>query len=323
MNIDSVTITEVCPRDGFQNLPGFLETDIKVKVINKLIDCAFKQIEVSSFVHPRAIPQLQDAETVFKKIKRNENVKFRALVPNLRGLERAIGSNVDKVKLMLSATDSHSLSNANCLTESALEGFKPLVKRGLETNVTITGSISVAFGCPYEGKVPLKRVIEICEKYEELGVDEISLADTAGMANPFLTKKVVKELYKQFPNFKFSLHMHNTRGMAFANIVAAYEEGVRDFDSSVAGFGGCPYSPNASGNISTEDLVHGFEEMGIRTGIDLDRVLEIGNYLKKLYREHVDSFVLKAGKNSDLKISPKKQRKKADITGESKSKKFL
>ncbi|WP_209300611.1 hydroxymethylglutaryl-CoA lyase [Lentibacillus salicampi] len=309
MSTETVTITEVCPRDGFQNLPRVLDTDVKVRVINELIDCGFNQIEVSSFVHPKAIPQLQDAEEVFEKINRNENVTFRALVPNLKGLERAITSKVEKIKLMLSASDSHSLSNANCLTAEALEGFKPLVEKCSENRVTLTGSISVAFGCPYEGKVPLKRLIDICKKYGELGIKEISLADTAGMANPVLTRKVVKELYKQFPDFKFSLHMHNTRGMAFANIVAAYEEGIRDFDSSVAGFGGCPYSPNASGNISTEDLVHGFEEMGISTGIDLDKVLETGRCLGKLYNGHVDSFILKAGKNSDLKISPKQQSK--------------
>ncbi|WP_138418168.1 hydroxymethylglutaryl-CoA lyase [Aquibacillus sediminis] len=306
---DEVVITEVCPRDGFQSLPEFIGTEEKLNIINGLIGCGFKQMEVSSFVHPKAIPQLKDAEEVFNKMKKNNNVSLRALVPNLKGLERAINSNVDKVKLMLSATDSHSLSNANCRTIEGLENFKPILNRALNSSVKITGSISVAFGCPYEGKVSLDRLLFICEKYGELGVKEISLADTAGMANPVLTKKVIRELTRRFNDFKFTLHLHNTRGMAFANAVAAYEQGVREFDSSAGGLGGCPYSPNASGNISSEDLVHGFEEMGINTGISLNKLIEVSKYIESKFSQHTDSFILKAGTNSDLHLSPRGQNK--------------
>ena len=304
-----VTITEVCPRDGFQSLKENIPSDKKVRIINELMECGFKQIEVTSFVHPKAIPQLKDADEVLKRINRKEGVLLRALVPNLRGLERAIAAGVDKIKLMLSATDSHSLSNANRKTMEAMKQFEPLVEKAKDTSIKVSGSISVAFGCPYEGDVPIERHIMICQKYDELGIRDISLADTTGMANPVKVKKVVASLKEQFPHFHFSLHLHNTRGMAFANAVAGLEEGITDFDSSAAGLGGCPYAPNASGNIASEDLVHGFEEMGIRTGIDLDRLIAVGKDLSKDYPEQADSFVLKAGKVSDLHIAPKGQTK--------------
>lgn len=304
-----VSITEVCPRDGFQSLPNFIPTDKKVEIVNGLMSCGFKEIEVTSFVHPKAIPQLKDASELLTKVKRNSNVKFRALIPNLKGLERAIEVKVDKVKLMLSATDSHSISNANCLTSEALKGFDPLVDKANEHNMTVSGSISVAFGCPYEGEVPIERLLFIAGQYSELGINNVSLADTTGMANPKKIKNVVQALNENFPQMKFSLHLHNTRGMAFANVVAGLEEGLTAFDSSAAGIGGCPYAPNASGNIATEDIVHGLEEMGIKTGVDLDKVIEVAKKLSQKFPGHSDSFILKAGKSSDLSLPPGKQNK--------------
>jgi len=304
-----VIISEVCPRDGFQALPNNVPTEVKVDIINDILTCGFKQLEVTSFVHPKAVPQMKDADDVLKQINRPDGVILRALVPNLRGLERAIAANVDKVKLMLSATDSHSLNNANAKTYEAMKDFETITKRASETDIKVAASISVAFGCPYEGSVPLDRHIEICNRYEQLGIREISLADTTGMATPVSIKRVVSTLHEQFPNFKFSLHLHNTRGMAFANAVAGLEEGIVDFDSAVGGLGGCPYAPNASGNIATEDIVHGFEEMGIQTGVDLDLVLGIAKKIAGLYPNQTDSFLLKAGKSSDLHIAPGKQEK--------------
>ncbi|HHY22146.1 MAG TPA: hydroxymethylglutaryl-CoA lyase [Bacilli bacterium] len=304
-----VIIAEVCPRDGFQSLPESVPTEEKVEIINRIFECGFKQVEVTSFVHPKAVPQMKDADEVLQKINRPKDVILRALVPNLRGLERAIAAKVDKVKLMLSATDSHSLNNANAKTFDAMAGFEPLAKRAEGTAVKVGGSISVAFGCPYEGFVPIERHIEICKRYEQLGIIDISLADTTGMANPVSIKRVIHSLRIQFPNFNFSLHLHNTRGMAFANAVAGLEEGIIDFDSSAAGLGGCPYAPNASGNIATEDLVHGFEEMGIKTNIDLDKVIALAKDLQTRYPQYADSFLLKAGKCSDLHIAPTGQTK--------------
>lgn len=303
------TISEVCPRDGFQALPNNVPTEVKVDIINDILTCGFKQLEVTSFVHPKAVPQMKDADEVLQKINRIDDVTLRALVPNLRGLERAIEANVDKVKLMLSATDSHSLHNANAKTYDAMKDFDAIVKRGNETGIIVAASISVAFGCPYEGEVPIERHLEITKRYEQLGITEVSLADTTGMATPVSIRRVVSKLREKFPHFDFSLHLHNTRGMAFANAVAGLQEGIVDFDSSVGGLGGCPYAPNASGNIATEDIVHGFEEMGIETGINLDRVLSVAKALDKRYPSQIDSFVLKAGKNSDLHIAPGGQKK--------------
>lgn len=307
-----VIISEVCPRDGFQALPEIVSTDKKVEIINDILKCGFKQLEVTSFVHPRAVPQMKDADEVLQQINRPDDVVLRALVPNLRGLERAIAAKVDKVKLMLSATDSHSLHNANAKTYDAMKDFSAIVERASETDVIVAASISVAFGCPYEGHVPLERHIEIAKRYEQLGITEISLADTTGMATPVSVKRVVSTLQEKFPEFKFSLHLHNTRGMAFANAVAGLEEGIVDFDSAVGGLGGCPYAPNASGNIATEDIVHGFEEMGIQTGVDLDKVLEVAKKLANLFPGQTDSFLLQAGKSSDLHIAPGKQEKIGD-----------
>jgi hydroxymethylglutaryl-CoA lyase len=304
-----VTITEVCPRDGFQSVSEWIPTEEKVRIINQLIDCGYKQIEVTSFVHPKAIPQLKDADEVMKRIKRSEHVKLRALVPNTRGLERAIAAGVDKVKLMLSASDSHSISNANCKTLEAFERFEPLVELAEKSGMKVGGSISVAFGCPYEGETPVERLVLICERYRSLGIKEVSLADTTGMANPIQIRNNVRELMKRFPDFTFSLHLHNTRGMAFANAVAGWEEGIVHFDSSAGGLGGCPYAPGASGNIASEDLIHGFEEMGIYTGVSLDKVLVAAKDVQQSLPKYVDSFLLKAGKCSDLSASPKAQQK--------------
>ena len=304
VNQEPVIITEVCPRDGFQSIHEWIPTETKVNIINQLMNCGYQQIEVTSFVHPKAIPQLKDADEVLTKINRSKQVKLRALVPNLRGLERAIAVGVDKAKLMLSASDSHSLSNANCTTEEALQRFEPLIARAQESAIDISGSISVAFGCPYEGEVPVERLVMICTRYRAFGIQEISLADTTGMANPMKIKRNVRELKKRFPDVTFSLHLHNTRGMAFANAVAGWEEGIRHFDSSTGGLGGCPYAPGASGNIASEDLIHGFEEMGIATNISLDEVLHVAQHMKQILPQYMDSFLLKAGKISDLSARP-------------------
>lgn len=303
----AVIITEVCPRDGFQSISESVPTEEKIAIINELIECGFPQLEVTSFVHPKAIPQLKDADEVLQKITRVKDVKLRALVPNVRGLERAITAKVDKVKLMLSASDSHSLSNANCTTSEALEKYEPLITRAQEAGIEVSGSISVAFGCPYEGDIPIERLAMISERYETYGVKQISLADTTGMANPLKIKKTVRVLQEKFPEIVFSLHLHNTRGMAFANAVAGWEEGIIHFDSSTGGLGGCPYAPGASGNIATEDLIHGFEEMGVQTNISLDQVLKVAKSIQQKLPKHVDSFLLKAGKSSDLTASPKGQ----------------
>ena len=310
--MEKVNISEVSPRDGFQIIKELIPTKKKIAYINSLVDCGFTQIEVSSFVHPLAVPQLSDAKEVFQEIKRQDGVVFRALIPNLRGLYRAIEVGVDKVKLMLSATDSHSLHNTNAKTFEAMKDFQEIYETASTEGVKVAGSIAVAFGCAYEGKVPVSRHLEICEAYDRIGIRDISLADTTGMGNPYLIKEIISTLKKEFPHFNFSLHLHNTRGMAFANAVAGYEVGIRDFDSSIGGIGGCPYLPLAAGNISTEDLVHGFEEMGIPTGVNLDKVISLARKNEQEFSNYVNSFVMKAGPNKELSIAPGKQVKKGE-----------
>ena len=306
---NKVNIWEVLPRDGFQMESKWIPTEEKIRIIKNLASTGIKHIEVTSFVHPRAIPQLKDAEEVVARVKDLEDIQFRALVPNLRGAQRAIDSGINKIKLLLSATDSHSLSNSNCLVSEAQEGLLPIVELAASKGVKVGGSITVAFGCPYEGKVPLEKIISIVEHYQGLGVTDISLADTVGMGNPKQVSKMLSVLKEKFPLFKFSLHLHNTRGMALANAVAALQQGVTDFDSSTAGLGGCPYAPNAAGNIPTEDLIHAFHEMGVDTGIDLDKVLEVAKDIKQTIGHDGGSFLLQAGPNYKLSAKPKGQTK--------------
>ncbi|WP_260287397.1 hydroxymethylglutaryl-CoA lyase [Peribacillus aracenensis] len=306
---DEVNIWEVLPRDGFQMEDKWIPTEEKIRIIRALANTGIKHIEVTSFVHPRAIPQLKDAEEVVKRVQDLDGVKFRALVPNLRGAERAINAGMKKIKILLSATDSHSLSNSNCMVEEAQMDHLPIVELAGKNGVEVGGSIAVAFGCPYEGKVPLEKIVSILEGYKDMGVNEVSLADTAGMGNPKQVSEMLSIIRGLFPSFKFTLHLHNTRGMAFANAVAALQQGVTDFDSSTTGLGGCPYAPNAAGNIPTEDIVHGFHEMGIRTAINLDSLLEVASNIKSTMGHDGGSFILKAGPNDRLHSKPKGQKK--------------
>jgi hydroxymethylglutaryl-CoA lyase len=304
-----VTICEVAPRDGFQAETDWIPTEQKIRIVRELAKTGIQSMEITSFVHPRAIPQLKDAEEVVKSVQDLMNIKFRALVPNVRGAQRAIDAGIKKLKLMLSATDSHSLSNANCLVEEAQNGFAPIIELAEKHGVKVGGSISVAFGCPYEGKVPIYRIAEIVERYITLGIDEISLADTTGMANPKQVFDMLGQLKEDFPNMTFSMHLHNTRGMAISNAVAALQQGIVQFDSSIAGLGGCPYAPGATGNISTEDLVHTFEEMGVETGINLGSLINVAKDVKQTIGHDGGSYMLQAGPCSQLHAKPMEQEK--------------
>ena len=303
-----VIICEVSPRDGFQAEHDWIPTETKVDIIRKLATTGIKSMEISSFVHPLAIPQLKDAEQVVAQTQDITDIKFRALVPNVRGAQRAIDVGIKKLKLMLSATDSHSLSNANATVEEAQNSLEPIIELAMKNNVKVGGSISVAFGCPYGGIVPIEKLLPIMERYKKMGITEVSLADTTGMANPSQVYNYIGVLKVLFPNITFSLHLHDTRGMAFANAVAALQQGVVNFDSSIAGLGGCPYAPGATGNIASEDLVHAFEEMGIDTGIDLDHMIDVSKHVIRLLGKTTkNSYMLQAGPNSKLRSKPTRQ----------------
>ncbi|MHA6251840.1 hydroxymethylglutaryl-CoA lyase [Oceanobacillus sp. CAU 1775] len=305
-----VTICEVAPRDGLQSIEKWIPTDDKVGIVRGIAKTGIKSIEITSFVHPKAIPQLKDAEEVVKAtIDELEGINLRALVPNLRGAERAYGVGIKKLKTMLSATDSHSLSNANAKVVDAQNQLTPIFEYATKNNIEVMGSISVAFGCSFEGVVPVERLIDIIKRYKDAGVTEISLADSTGMAQPkqvYNTLAIVKE---EFPNIEFSMHFHNTRGMALANIFSALQQGVTMYDSSIGGIGGCPYLPNATGNVATEDLVHMLDEMGVETGIDLGRLIETAKDVRKTAGVSGDSYMLTAGPSANLHTKPTGQQK--------------
>jgi hydroxymethylglutaryl-CoA lyase len=309
---DKAVICEVAPRDGFQAEKEWIPTETKVKIIRKLAETGISHMEVTSFVHPKAIPQLRDAEEVVHQVQDLTNVTFRALVPNLTGARRAIHAGIKKLKLMLSATESHSMSNANSSVKEVQAGFLPILELADRHGVFVSGSISVAFGCPYEGVVPVERIEEIVHDYQRIGIKEISLADTTGMANPKQVYEYLGKLRSSFPEMTFSMHLHNTRGMALANAIAALQQGVIHFDASAAGLGGCPYAPGATGNIATEDLVHAFHEMGVMTGIHLDSLLSAAKYVAANIGHDGGSLVLKAGPCSTLYAKPDSQKKLVD-----------
>ncbi|WHY92864.1 hydroxymethylglutaryl-CoA lyase [Neobacillus cucumis] len=304
-----VVICEVAPRDGFQAEKTWIPTEKKIAIIKKLATTGIQSMEITSFVHPKAIPQLKDAEEVVRQSQELTGIKFRALVPNAKGAQRAIDAGIKKLKLMLSATDSHSLSNANCLTKEAMEGFAPIIELAEKHDVKVGGSISVAFGCSFEGKVPINRLGDIVERYIGYGIEEISLADSTGMANPRQVYQTVGQLRNKFPEMTFTMHLHNTRGMAIANAVAAMQQGIVHFDSSITGLGGCPYAPGATGNVATEDLVHTLSEMGIETGIDLGTILNVAKEVKQIIGHDGGSYMLQAGPCSQLHEAPDSQQK--------------
>lgn len=303
-------ICEVAPRDGFQAINDqWIPTEEKVSIIRSLAETGVTTIEITSFVHPKAIPQLKDATEVVRSCNDLKNIKFRALVPNVKGAERAIEAGIKKIKLMLSATDSHSISNANCGTEEAQNGYYPIIELAQMKGIEVGGSISVAFGCPFEGKVPQERINQIVYRYESMGVKEISLADSTGAANPKQVYEMLGHLRNTFPDILFTLHLHNTRGLAIANAVSALQQGIVHFDSSIAGLGGCPYLPGATGNVATEDLVYTFHEMGVETGIDLKKVIHTAKAVKQKLGCDSESYMLKAGPSSLLHTKVTSQRK--------------
>jgi hydroxymethylglutaryl-CoA lyase len=303
----AVEVNEVGPRDGFQAEEEFIPTGRKVEVVDALSRTGVAAIQVTSVVHPKAVPQLADAEAVMARIERAPGVRYTVLVPNLHGAERAVPMNADGWELMLSVTDSHSRSNANRSTDEALKGMEPVVALARENGVEVTGSLATALGCPFEGRVPFERVLYVAEAYRAMKVMRISVADTVGVADPRLVFDTMSRLKERLPDVRLGLHLHNTRGMALANVLAALQAGVTQFDSSVGGLGGCPFAPGATGNISTEDLVHMLDLMGVRSGVDLDSMLAVAREVSEVVRHPLESAVARAGKASDLHEAPQTQ----------------
>jgi len=287
-------IHEVATRDGFQMEPVFVPTEEKVALVNALSRTGLAKIEVTSFTSPRAIPALKDAEAVMALIDRVPGVEYAALVPNVRGCERALSSRVDEINVVMSASQSHNRANLRMSCEQSLEQFAAIVKE-VAGQAQINASMSTAFGCPFDGEVPDDRVLELVARYVDIGIDRVTLCDTTGMANPAQVKRVCGAVATRFPELTLTAHFHNTRGMGLANAVAALEAGIVRFDASLGGLGGCPYAPGASGNVCTEDLVHMFQAMGCDTGVDLERLLEAARRMPAIVGHEVPGQVLKAG----------------------------
>lgn len=299
-----VFVREVGPRDGLQAEDGWVETEDKVRLINRLSRCGFQRIEATSFVHPKAIPQLRDAEQIMAGLDRVPWVRYECIVPNAKGAERAVRAGVDKIGLFISATETHNQSNVRMSIADSLHQIRGVVDVATEAGVSLKGSVSVAFGCPYEGEVLIDQVFRVIRGYYELGIREILLGDTTGMGNPVQVGRMVRAIQREFPDVALTLHFHDTRGTGLANVLAGLEAGVQQYDSSVGGLGGCPYAPGATGNIATEDLVYMLEEMGVRTGIDIDRLLECARFARELVDHDLPSHVLKAGKRTELAPPP-------------------
>ena len=289
-----IFIQEVAPRDGFQIEPRFVPTDDKVRLIDGLSQTGLAKIEVTSFSSPRAIPALADADLVLKRIRRVPGVEYAALVPNLRGCERALEADPDEINVVVSASETHNRANLRMSCEQSLAGIREIA--GLaHGRAHVSVSVSTAFGCPFEGRIEPARVLEFVDRLSQMGIRRMSLCDTTGVANPAQVYALCRQACSGWPQVTFTAHFHDTRAMALANALAALEAGIDRFDASLGGLGGCPFAPGASGNVCTEDLVHMFDAMGHVTGVDLTRLLELARGLPALVGHEVPGQILKAG----------------------------
>jgi len=301
---ERLIVQEVSPRDGLQIEPKWVETADKIALIDQLSLAGFSRIEAGSFVSPKAIPALRDGDEVFRGIRRQPGVTYVALIPNLKGAQRALEARADELNLVMSASQTHNLANMRMRREQSLAAFGDVVTLAQGTSVSLNGSIATTFGCPFEGVIDEDVVLQIVYAYLELGMQGVTLADTTGMANPRQVYRLVQRVLQRLPASALTLHFHNTRGLGLSNVLAAYEAGARRFDASLGGLGGCPFAPGASGNICTEDLVNLCQEMGIDTGINLPHLLTLSRRLPDLLGHEMPGQVAKAGRNCDLHRAP-------------------
>jgi hydroxymethylglutaryl-CoA lyase len=291
---ERLSLREVGPRDGLQN-EDLVPTEDKVALINALSQTGVSRIEAVSFVHPKAIPQMADAAEVWSGITRNPAVRYSALVPNLVGAQRALDAGFTEIEVVVSASDTHNRKNVNRSTEESLDDIARIIDLVHARGATVQAIVSTAWGCPYEGEVPVERVVSVASRAVRDGADGLSYGDTTGMATPSRVTRLVGETRSALPDVPLNLHFHNTRGTGLANVLAALQLGVSDFDASVGGLGGCPYAPGATGNIATEELVHMVEDMGVATGVDLSAMIRAAAEAERIVGRTLPSQVLRAG----------------------------
>ena len=293
----SARIREVGPRDGFQNEPEVIPTADKVRFIGMLGAAGLKRIELTSFVRPDVIPQLADADEVLASYERLDGVAYSVLIPNEKGLDRALAQRdrFDEVNLFLSSSETHNRKNVNRSIEESLSGLERVIERAVAEGLRCEGVISTSFGCPYEGEVPVERVLEIAERLAAAGCEEVAFGDTTGMANPRQVGEFFAAARERLPGPELTAHFHNTRGQALANVHAALGAGIDSFEAAFGELGGCPVPPGSTGNIGTEDLVSMLEEMGISTEVDLPRLIEASRAVQELLGRPLGAHVLTAG----------------------------
>lgn len=282
MTTPEVILEEQGLRDGLQTLRTLVPTEKKLEWIARLVDAGVRRIQVASFVHPRLVPQMADAEAIFQQLRKREGVVYSALVLNQKGVERAIAAGAEHLAISISASDTHSQKNTRMTLEEAKADFRQNVRLARAHGIRVRAGIQCAFGCRYEGAIPAERVLDLIQHHLDAGADEMALADSTGMAHPLQIRDLVSKALERCGSVPLALHLHNTENKGLANLFAAYEVGVRQFDTAFGGLGGCPFIPGATGNIATEDTIHFFRQIGVETGIDLEKVAAISRELETL-----------------------------------------
>jgi hydroxymethylglutaryl-CoA lyase len=296
---DSVRIVEVGPRDGLQNEKTFLPLEAKVEFIRRLVDAGLTAIEVGSFVSEKRVPQMKDTAEVLRRLPRDNGARYSVLVPNVKGMQAALDAEAQEVAVFASASEKFSLANIGCSIDESIERFRPVLEMARANSVPVRGYVSCVLGCPFEGAVAIKPVVSTSTKLLELGCYEISLGDTIGIGTARQAREIIRAVGHEIGIDRVAGHFHDTRGQALANILACFEEGVRVFDSAVAGLGGCPFAPGAAGNVSTEDLVFMLDGMGIETGVNLRKLVNVGLFVSEQLGRSPQSKVSKAATASE------------------------
>jgi hydroxymethylglutaryl-CoA lyase len=296
-----ITIREVGPRDGIQSLGAFIDTAKKIELLEALGETGIRRIEATSFVSPKAVPQMADAAEVMSRVRRRPGVSYEALVPNMRGAQDALIASMDAILLVVIASETFNQKNVRMSVEDSMTQFAAIKETLDAAGVPCIGAIGTAFGCPYEGEIPESRLFLLIERFLRMGFEEVMIADTTGMANPVQIERTMSKILDGWGDrIRFGLHLHNTRGMGLANVLAGLHAGITTFDASIGGIGGCPFAPQASGNISTEDTVHMLHEMGLSTGIDVERLIEVAALAQRILGRELPGQVMKAGPRSKL-----------------------
>ncbi|MCA9581844.1 MAG: hydroxymethylglutaryl-CoA lyase [Myxococcales bacterium] len=295
---EQVSIYEVSLRDGLQNEAATVPTTRKVRLLEALLHAGLRRVEISSFVSPKWVPQLADAEEVVRLAPHVEGVRYSALCPNEKGLERAVACGIEEIGVFISASETHNLKNVNKTVDDTLATFRRFVGAAVEKGIRVRGYVSTLWGCPYEGEVAPQKGLDLCRALVDMGCYQVSLGDTIGVGTPKQTRDLVRLFLGEFAPEQIALHLHDTRGTALANVVVGLELGIRTFDASVAGLGGCPYAPGAAGNLATEDLVYTLHGMGVGTGIELDRLWEAGQVAEAIVGRELPGKVHRAGVRS-------------------------